>query len=63
MKPLTTLAGLTLSLLMGLSTAWAQPADLLQNARNGDAAAQTTLGSVYAQGKGVATNPVEAVKW
>ena len=63
MRTSTPLLALTFALLMGTQTANAQPADMLRDARKGDAAAQTALGTVYVKGEVVAANPHEAAKW
>ncbi|CAG7827258.1 unnamed protein product, partial [Allacma fusca] len=41
----------------------AQPADLVKEAQQGDVKAQYNLGVMLANGKGVAQNQGEAVKW
>ena len=51
-------------LLIGASPAFAQiPADLLARAEQGDAAAQSDLGLMYATGEGVPEDDTEAVRW
>jgi TPR repeat protein len=51
------------SLLLISNCSWAQPADQLKLANQGDPNAQFYVGYILEVGQGVAKNPVQAAKW
>lgn len=51
------------ALLLASAVCFAQPSELLESARQGDAAAQSILGAMFSLGQGVAKNDAEAVQW
>ena len=51
------------ALLLASAVCFAQPAALLESAKQGDASAQSNLGVMLKEGRGVAKNDAEAVRW